>query len=259
MTSRGAPPANVRILRRPAPAPTVVPLPPPSTQQVAPAPTLPTVPTPIQPPRIARDPILPPARPSATNVVVHASAAAPPPPTPILPGGFAGKNQEATTTTDQLIRTQFKQFETQWNARWDARTDMFEAKMKEWMQAAIRDLKGQFQSMEVMGETLSDGIPIFSRPDSTLTPDTRVPLRGTKLRLFQPILPNQYGYWMQTLYVTQQGTSISGYVPIFSVKLEGVNYAMSDDELKQRMEQWSGYLDQLSDKNFVPNVGRFSV
>lgn len=176
-----------------------------------------------------------------------ASAPAPvissPPVTPV------SQSQVITQILSDQLRVQLKTFETKIETK-------IETLVRDVVSATIRDLKIQFETSQIMGEVLSDKLPVFAQPDTT-TLVRHTLAKATKLKLYMPFTSNVHGYWATTSFVTSNGSVATGYVPIFSAKLDGVDYGLPVSELKLRRDQWKSHLDQLCDKEFIPNVGRF--
>lgn len=230
------------------------------------APTPPRIPTPTA---VLKRPVLKP--PLAHGVVVHASSQSPSqaetaqPITQTTPvatnetvvsrpisqiGQPPSQLQIMLQMTMEEIRLVGKTLESKMDAKIEACT-------REGIATAIKDLKQQFESSEIVGETLSDNLPVFARPDSQTTVEHRLAAKGTRIRLFHPMITNELGYWMATTYVLPNASVAMGYVLVFGVKLDGVQSGLSDEELSTRAASWKGFLDRLSDKDFVPHVGRF--
>ena len=236
-----------------------------------PAPTVMTVPKAISPPAPVPTPVLvapaPVALPMPDPVAASAPVSVPTPaqtpaPAPVATAPVTAPIAQVTQGPSQLqvllqmameqIRVRFDVMERKFDARLESTT-------KEIIGSAIKDLKVQFETSEIVGETLSDNLPVFSRPDPKTTVEHRLGVKGSKIKLLHPVLSNEHGYWMTTTWVTANGSVLTGYAPVFSAKLEGVEYGLSATEIEQRLDSWKGYLDQLSDKSFVPNIGRFAI
>lgn len=206
-----------------------------------------------------------------TPVVVHASAATPPPPQPpqqqpllpppSTPPGSApiistplptpvSQSQVIAQLLSDQVRVQLKSFESKIESK-------LETLIHDVVGATINDLKKQFEMSTIVGETLIDLLPVFPRPDPTMSMGHRLLTKGTKIKLYEPFISNVHGYWAMTSFVTNNGSVAYGYVPIFCGKLNGVDYGMSTSELQSRRDQWKGHLDQLSDKEFIPHIGKF--
>ncbi len=155
----------------------------------------------------------------------------------------------AQILSDQL-RAQFKILES----KIDAKLEMC---VRDVVGSTIRDLKTQFETSQILGETLNDKIPVFARPDPTATIEHVIEKRGTKLKLFLPMTSNVHGYWAQTPFVTNNGSVATGFVPIFTSKIDSIVYDLPPSELKSRFDQMRSHLDILSDKDFIPNIGKF--
>jgi len=199
-------------------------------------------------------------------MIVHASAAPVPFPSsqtvPLVAPTTVPPIAQVTQPPSQL-QLALQASMDQIRVRLDAMERKLESKIeqttRETVGSAIKDLKVQFESTEVLGELLVDNLPVFSRPDAKTTIETKLGAKGTKVKLFHPVLSNDQGYWMMTSWASPNGSVLTGYVPIFSGKLDGVVNDLTEAELDERKRKWEGYLDQLSDKVFVPNMGRFTV
>jgi len=218
---------------------------------------------PVQPQQIKiMAPIKAPAKLPLTNgVVVHAAAAPivpPPVPLPMPPAPVA----QVTQGPSQL-QLALQQSMEQIRVRLDAIERKLESKIeqtvRECLTSGLKDLKVQFETTEVLGELLVSNLPVFNRPDIKTSIETKLGAKGTRVKLFHPVITNEQGYWMSTSWASSNGSVLTGYVPVFSAKLDGVAYEMTDAEMQARKTKWEGHLDQLSDKMFVTNVGRFIV
>lgn len=161
------------------------------------------------------------------------------------------QSQVITQILSDQLRVQLKAFEAKIETK-------IETLVRDVVGATIRDLKTQFETSQIMGEVLSDKLPVFAQPDTTTIVQHTL-AKGTKLKLYQPFTSNVHGNWATTSFVTSNGSVATGFVPIFSAKLDGVEYGLSTSELKSRRDQWKSHLDQLCDKEFIPNVGMFSM
>ncbi len=171
-------------------------------------------------------------------------------PAPVISTTPVSQSQVITQILSDQLRVELKTFETKIESK-------IESVIRDVVGAIIRDFKTQFETSQIVGDVLNDKLPVFARPDPTTTVEYTL-AKGTKIKLFMPFTSNVHGYWATTSFVTSNGSVATGYVPIFSPKLDGVEYGLSTSELKSRRDQWKSHLDQLSDKEFIPNVGRFA-
>jgi hypothetical protein len=189
------------------------------------------------------------ATPTHPPMVMHSNSQ----PTPmVVPGQAPSQLQIMVQMFREQIQTQFKSMKAEM-------LDQIDKQIKDSHAATLRNFKTQFENTEIVGETLNENIPVFSRPDPKTNVEHTIVKRGTKIKLFLPFTSNQYGYWATTPFLKSNGTVLTGYIPIFSGTLPNVVYNLSEDDMTKRREEWQGHLDQLCDKNFIPNVGRFQI
>jgi hypothetical protein len=120
----------------------------------------------------------------------------------------------------------------------------------------LRESKMQYEATQIEGETLHANTPLLGRPDPSAKVEHTFENKGTRLKLFHPIISNVHGHWMMSQVVTSNASVIKGYVPIFCNRIASVQYTLDEAELNQRASQWEAYR-LPSEKGFIPHVGRF--
>lgn len=179
------------------------------------------------------------------------------PPKPVAPPPVSTPPSSSSTFSSQQLNIINQMIGENLRVQFQASHQKMEQLIKDTVSDAIKNLKVQYESTQIMGETLNGKTPVFARPDGKSSQEYVIEKANTKLKLFHPMISNTQGYWMATPFVTTNGSVVTGYVPIFTKKMEGVEYGLDEANLKKRREEWGAHLDQLSDKEFVPHVGRF--